>query len=238
MAIGPFLAMTAAEIRNHSHFPRKIAWMACHFSPYGSGLSNLPRMLPEESLLILDDITPIHGHDPQIIARQLLFCLDELRPSGILLDFQRPGYPEAAALVKYLSDVLPCPVAVSEYYADSVQIPVFLPPVPPSVPLLEYLKPWQNREVWLDISTWGETLTLSEDGCTDTSLPPWDTPEEGFPETSLHFHYRSSVKETSAKFTLWRTEADMKIFLEEAEDLGVSKAVGLYQELKGLSSLT
>ena len=58
MAIAPFLAMTAAETRNHSVLPPKIAWMACHFSPYGLGLSNLPQRLPPHALLLLDDITP------------------------------------------------------------------------------------------------------------------------------------------------------------------------------------
>ena len=64
MAIAPFLAMTGAEMRNNSVLPDKIAWMACHFSPYGTGLSNLPKNLPAGSLLMVDDITPPHGHDP------------------------------------------------------------------------------------------------------------------------------------------------------------------------------
>ena len=46
MAITPFLAMTAAEFRKKEDLPDKIAWMACHFSPYGLGLSNLPQRLP------------------------------------------------------------------------------------------------------------------------------------------------------------------------------------------------
>ena len=65
MAIAPFLAMTAAEMQNSSQLPPKIAWMACHFSPYGLGLSNLPKELPSDSLLMVDDITPPHP----IIAR-------------------------------------------------------------------------------------------------------------------------------------------------------------------------
>ena len=64
MAITPFLAMTAAEMRNISVCPPKIAWMACHFSPYGLGLSNMPKDLPSNSLLIVDDYTPPSGHDP------------------------------------------------------------------------------------------------------------------------------------------------------------------------------
>ena len=42
MVIRPFLAMTAAEIRANPDISSPIGWMACHFSPYGTGLSNLP----------------------------------------------------------------------------------------------------------------------------------------------------------------------------------------------------
>ena len=71
MAIRPFLAMTAAEIRGTETLPPKTAWMACHFSPYSTGLSNLPKALPPGSMVILDDITPIHGHDSETIAALL-----------------------------------------------------------------------------------------------------------------------------------------------------------------------
>ena len=71
MAIRLYLAMTAAEIRENTGLPPKIAWMACHFSPYCTGLSNLPRILAAGSVLMLDDVTPIFHHDPQQIAAQL-----------------------------------------------------------------------------------------------------------------------------------------------------------------------
>ena len=98
MAIRPFLAMTAAEIRGTETLPPKTAWMACHFSPYSTGLSNLPKDLPPGSMVILDDITPIHGHDAEAIAAQLRPRLEEMECSGVLLDFQRPGYEEAELL--------------------------------------------------------------------------------------------------------------------------------------------
>ena len=100
MAIRPFLAMTAAEIRGTETVPPKTAWMACHFSPYSTGLSNLPKALPPGSMVILDDITPIHGHDSETIAAQLRPRLDALKCSGVLLDFQRPGYEEAELLAR------------------------------------------------------------------------------------------------------------------------------------------
>ena len=67
----PYLAMTPAEFNSVSQPPPDFAYMACHFSPYGTGLGNLPTVLPPESLLILNDRTPIHGHDPQRIFDQL-----------------------------------------------------------------------------------------------------------------------------------------------------------------------
>ena len=54
MAIRTYLAMTASEFAKADPLPPHVAWMACHFSPYDSGLTNLPRKLPTNSLLILN----------------------------------------------------------------------------------------------------------------------------------------------------------------------------------------
>ena len=231
MAIAPFLAMTAAEMRNISVYPPKIAWMACHFSPYGTGLSNLPRELPPGSLLILDDVTPPHGHDPVLIAEQLTQCTELLQCRGILLDFQRRNCPETAALAKHLTQALPCPTAVSDSYASDLSCPVFLSPLPPSVPLEAYLAPWKGRDIWLELGLEGEILTLTEQGCTATSLPYPDPDADGFSDENLHCHYTTETNEKAARFTLWRTSEDIKQLLEEAETLGVTAAVGLFQEL-------
>lgn len=230
MAIRPFLAMTAAEMRETPTLPQKAAWMACHFSPYGRGLSNLPRELPANSLLMVDDITPIHGHDPEIITRQLIQCSNTLEFYGILLDFQRAGNPETAELVRYLSDVIPCPLAISEAYAHAADLPVFVSPVPPSAALQEHLSSWTSRKIWLDVSTWGELLTLTEDSCSTQALSPQDFPEEGFPEKRLHCHYKAVQTGNNVRFSLWRTHEDFCALLEEAEHLGIVNAVGLFQE--------
>ena len=232
MAMRPFLAMTAAEIRKNIILPEKSAWMACHFSPYGRGLSNLPRFLPEGSLLMVDDITPLRGHDPEIITQQLIHCTESLNLQGILLDFQWPNDPEIAELVRCLSKSLPCPPAVSEAYADAAELPVFASPVPPSVPLREHLAKWEGREIWLDISTWGEDLLLSEEGCSASPISSWDLQESGFPDNTLHCHYKAELTENAARITLWRTWDDLSALLEEADSLGVKAAVGLYQELQ------
>ena len=235
MAIAPFLAMTAAEMRNCSVFPEKIAWMACHFSPYGTGLSNLPKNLPAGSLLMVDDITPPHGHDPVLIAEQLSMCVESLQCCGVLLDFQRPGCDETKVIAKQLTKVLPCPVAVSDSYADDLACTVFLPTVPPSVPLEEHLFPWKGRKIWLETGLDGEVLTLTEQGCNLIPLPYPNYEADGFSDTGLHCHYTIETNEKAARFTLWRTKEDLEALLEEAEKSGIVGCVGLYQELQRLS---
>lgn len=232
MAIAPFLAMTAAEIYATSSLPRKIAWMACHFSPYGLGLSNLPKDLPPDSLLIVDDITPPHGHDPLLIAQQLTSYVEALHCCGILLDFQRSGCAETEAIAKQLVETLPCHVAVSECYAGDLDSPVFLPPVPPSVPLEKQLAPWKDREIWLELGLDGETIVLTEKGA-ETVLLSYPEPQSaGFADETLHCHYSIQTDEKSARFTLWRTKEDLEILLAEAEELGITTVIGLYQELQ------
>lgn len=231
MAIAPFLAMTAAEMYSVSELPDKIAWMACHFSPYGLGLSNLPKELPAGSLLMVDDMTPPHGHDPVRIAGQLSACVESLQCCGVLLDFQRGGCKETLVIAEYLSEALPCPVVVSESYAHNLSCPVFLSPLPPSAALETYLLPWKDREIWLDLGTDGECIILTESGAEAQALPYPDMHSPGFHDSSLCCHYTVQTDEKSAGFTLWRTRNDLKELLAEAETLGVSGAVGLYQEL-------
>lgn len=230
MALPLYLAMTAAEIRAKTALPSKLSWMACHFSPYGTGLSNLPRNLPEGTMLILNDRTPIHGHDRALITEELSALVTELRCDSVLLDFQRPGIEETAALANTIVTELPCPVGVSEQYARGLTCPVFLPPVPPDTPLAEHLRPWQDREIWLEAALAGQVITLTEAGSSATPLPHSASPEDGFRDDALHCHYRIEVDE-SARFTLFRTPQDLSELLEEAAQYEVTRAVGLYQEL-------
>ncbi len=230
MGVAQYLAMTAAELRCAGELPEKIAWMGCHFSPYGLGLSNLPPSLPQGSVLILDDITPIRGHDPVLIGEQLVDYVERLRCAGVLLDFQRPGFAQSAVLAKHLSDALSCPVAVSEPYCKDLSSAVFLPPVPCHLPLSSYLAPWQGRRIWLEAALDGEVITLTREGCTVTPLARQEPPAEGFTDEQLHCHYKTELTEEAARFTLWRTREDLAVLQREAQALGVTHSIGLYQE--------
>lgn len=229
MAIKGYLAMTAAEFRWFSPKNQNIAWMACHFSPYGTALSNLPTALPENSLLILNDRTPICSHDPELITCQLALLVEKFSCSGLLLDFQRPGEPETAALVEHLLQHLPCPTSVSHLYAADLDCPVFLPPVPIDTPAEEYLTPWSGRDIWLEAALDGCTLELTESGCPQKPLS--GPIRDDHADEILCCHYQIEITPASAIFRLHRTEDDLHLLLRRAESCGVSHAVGLYQEL-------
>ena len=229
MAIPFFLAMTAAEFTNSSAFPPHIAWMACHFSPYGTGLTNLPKQLPEGSLLILNDRTPICGHDPALVCQALWDTAEKHRCSGILLDLQRPDCREASAIIEKAL-TLPLPVAVSDLYAQRYDCPVFLSPLPPHRALADHIAPWQGREVWLEAALGGCCITVTEQGSTFMPLPA-EGGEFPLQENMLHCHYRIETTDSCIRFSLQRTKQDLEALLEEAEALGITRAVGLYQEL-------
>ena len=230
MPITRYLAMTAAEMAGKSAFSHPAAWMACHFSPGGTGLSNLPKWLPPGSLLILDDCTPIQNHDPEQIASELSVCIGGLQCPGLLLDFQRPGEKQAQTLAEYLCSALPCPVVVSDTYAEELDCGVFVSPISPAETMASRLSKWTGRDLWLDITMEGLSLTLTEAGAKTTPLPHGKCPAGGLEDRRLHCHYRISLEENSATFTLWRTAEDIDAQLSEAEALGVTAAVGLYQE--------
>lgn len=230
MAIPLYLAMTAAEFRSQTDFSAPVAWMACHFSPYSTGLTNLPKSLPKDSMLILNDRTPICGHDPQLIYEVLLQTVERTKACCVLLDLQRPDVEETGRLVRALVETLPCPVAVSHHYAQGFTCPVFLPPVPLTVPPEEYLMPWQGRDIWLEAALDGQSITVTEKGALFTPLPHC-CEASAHADGSLHCHYRIDVEDTNIRFTLHRTKEDLQALLADVQRFGVSHAVGLYQEL-------
>ena len=228
MAIVPYLAMTAAELAEKGPLPFPVAWMACHFSPYSTGLSNLPQALPKGSLLILNDRTPVFGHDPRRIAGQLEDAVAQLECAGILLDFQRPGEAQTRAIAAAAA-ALPCPVAVTPAYAEGLSCAVFLPPPPLNKPLAAQLQPWQGREVWLEVATDRALFRVDKSGCKqiadDDPLPCLHTDEK------LHCRYGIAAQEDHIDFYLWRKKAQLQALMAEAEMLGIRRFVGLYQQL-------
>lgn len=226
MPIPCYLAMTAAEFARAKELPRQLAWMACHFAPYGTGVVNLPQQLPEGSVLMLNDRIPICGHDPLLVAEMLSQTLRQQHCAALVLDLQRSD-GETAQMVAALRK-MECPVVVPQHLATQEDT-VLLPPIPPDQPIGEYLEPWQGRRIWLEASSWGKLITVSEHGSADKSTPEY-AQNEGFPDEKLFCHYRLELGET-AKFYLWRTWEDQQKLLTAAETLGVMAAIGLYQEL-------
>ena len=231
MALPLYLALTAAEFQKCSSQPEQAAWMACHYSPYGLGLSNCPSRLPEGAMLILNDRTPAQGHDPALITEQLHKLGEMLHYKYILLDFQRPDSPENAAVAKAIVSAAPCPVGVSELYARDLDCPVFLPPVPPHVRLKEHLSSWQGREIWLEAALGGEVIAVTDKGSAFSPLLSSELPDAALEDPALHCHYQVRTYNDHINFTLWRTTEDLSALLRQAADLGVTLAVGLWQEL-------
>lgn len=229
MAIEPFLAMTGAEIQRLADLPPKIAWLGCHFSQSGKGVSNFPQWLPGGSLLILDDSSPLDGHDPRLFCNQLKEIVAQWECAGVLLDFQRENQEGEKEMAAAIVSALPCPVAVSALYVADLDCPVFLPPTAVSTPLVEALAPWKGRECWLELALDGECITVTQTGAAVSDLA--QIPPDGFQEESLHCHYSLELGENQAKWAIWRTKEDVVSLLDAAEKLGVTTAVGLWQEL-------
>lgn len=227
-----FLAQTSAEFAFSEKKPEKIAWMACHFSPYGMGLSNLPQTLPEGSMLILNDRIPICSHDPGLIAAQLSDAVSDFSCCAVLLDFQRPGSDRTRQVVQSIIEAHPCPVGVSHLYAEEFDCPVFLPPPDLDKPLRDHLAPWDGREIWLEAALDMARFTVTEKGCTSLPLPYSPPDGDFFKDEALCCSYRCDIHPDAAVFTLWRTPEDLADLLTQAQALGIPRTIGLYQQLK------
>ncbi len=200
-----YLAMTAGEMERCPCLPPHVAWMACQFSSYDRGLSNLPRSLPKGSVITVSDQTPISDHDPKTVADQLLAMIQEFDPAGILLDFQRPGGQEMA---KYLVNALPCPTAVSQDYAEALCCPVFLSPL--ALCKLPELSKWKGRDIWLDAPVCSQTVTVTKEGAQVSPLLPYTPPDGGFFHKKLSVRYKIKCLPDRAAFTLSRGPEEIK----------------------------
>lgn len=222
-----FLAQTPGET---GQFPvAKTAYMACHFSPHGKGLSNLPDRLPAGSILLLDDSMPPMGHDPLVVEAELKQIIGRFAITSVLLDFQGQMQQETMDMTQHLAKALPCPVAATEGYAKALGCPVFLSPTPVNMALKDYIDPWLQQGVYLEIAPETVQFTVTEDGC--TSSPTHCAEELPLADERLHCHYNVEVFPDKAVFTLLRTGEDLAALAEEAKQLGVLGTVGLFQEL-------
>lgn len=225
-----FLAMTAWEMETYS--PPRLAYMACHFSPYGAGLSGMPEHLPKNSILLLDDSMPIEGHDAPAIAGQLQELTERFSVRAVILDFQGQTTDSALDMADTILQALPCPVAVTIPYAKQLNCPVFLPPVPVNARLQDYLAPWLTQGVYLETAPECIQITVTEAGSKGAPVPlSHSLPLE---DKNLRCHYKTEVFPDRAVFTLQRTKEDLAHLAEEAYRLGVQAVIGLYQELSRL----
>ena len=230
MGLPLYLAMTGAEMRCASQLPTHFAYMACHFSPYGEGISNIPDALPDQAMLILNDRMPCHGHSPSLIVQQLSDAVSRLGCESILLDFIHPPDSESEAMVHAIVEASACPVAVSAQYADGLRCPVFLPPCPLHIPLEEYVYPWKGREIWLEAALCQEEATVTKNGTEFSNQFPPEGLEDGFYDKALRCNYRVRADADRISFTLFDTAASLEKKMELAAELGVKRAVGLWQE--------
>ena len=231
MALPLYLAMTASEMSSIDTIPADFAYMACHFSPYSQGLSNVPDSLPKGAILILNDNFPCQGHSPSLVAHQIKEAVTQFQCESLLLDFQRPPAPESEQIVQSIASQLPCSAALPPAYAQNWDGPVFLPPCPLHVPLEEYLEPWKGREIWLEAALCQETITIIKDGPVFTPQFPPEGLEGGFFDEGLCCQYSTHTSLEEISFTLFDTRESLLRKLEKAHRLGVTRAVGLYQEL-------
>ena len=222
------LAMTAGEFQSCRELPKTVAWMSCHFSSASLGLSNLPGSLPPESILILDDAFPMNEHDPKTIFWELTEFLQQCPVKALLLDFQRERTVQEDALVDALT-ALPCPVAAPPDYAREIPCGVFLPPCPTYLLPERYLKEWEGREIWLEFAIESHTLELAEDGC--NIREGIENRQTDYWDEKLCCRYDLECLDDRAFFYLQRREEDLLPLWERFAALGVTGAVGLYQEL-------
>ena len=188
------------------------------------------RPIPCSAFLVLEDAKiPPAGVLPVItdafpLDRQRLLRLCQGR-EAVLLDFEHPPTAETRAQIRGL----PCPAGAPPGYAD--EGPVFLPPAPLHVPMDEYLSPWKGREIWLEAALQKQVITVTSEGvavfppCTNTDF------EGGFYSEKLQCRFLQTFSENRAVFTLFDTPDTLRIKLNQAAELGVTRAVGLFQEL-------
>lgn len=230
MKIPLYLAMTAAEYSRCTEIPPHICWMACHFSSSGPGLSNMPHSLPAGSVLMVDDSIPFSNHRQEAISAQLAAAVKDFQLRAIILDLQRPAAQNTKALSEALQK-LPCPIICTPAYAPPSS-PVLLPPCPPNRRLQDHIAPFKNREIWLELALEGLSIGIDRQGCHSEPVPYENAAAFPHWDERLLCHYKITRGADCVTFHLQRSREDLQKLLESAERLGITHAVGLWQELK------
>ena len=235
MGLPIYLAMTGWEI-HACETPRCLAaYMACHFSPYGTGLSGIPQALSPGAALMVNDRIPFCLHDIDLILSQLEGAIRSLSCRMLFLDFQRSGVAQVAEFC-HRAAALPCTLVVAEPYASPLSCPVLLPPVPPHTTPEAHLAPWKGRQVWLEIAPESSVAHVTTAGATFRSLP-WYAPEKGdFFDDALCCSYRIQTEADAASFFMTRGACELEALCKKAETLGVQGFMGLYQQLYPLKA--
>lgn len=219
-----YLAMTAQELTLFSN-PALSAYMACHFSPYDPGLTNLPESITADSMVILNDRIPFLHHDCRLIASQLA----SLPCESLLLDLQNTEPEQAKELITSVLSVVSVPVAVSEQYAVDCPCAVFLSTVDADRDPLASLNAWSGRDIWLDMSPGCVCYRIDSHGSRRTR-------EKIFPDSPIHAdpnlpcHYGITLTEAEAIFYIYRTWEDIARIMDQGKKMGISRCIGLHQE--------
>lgn len=227
-----YLATTAHEFTEFKEFPSTLCYLSCHFSASAGGLSNFPSKLPPGSILCVDDSTPIGNHQPNIVTRQLKELIDRFHPCGILLDFQRPDNPWAPDMIESILACTDIPVSVSHIYAKDFDCPVFLPPLPFRMTVAEYLQPWNGREIWLELGNDKEMAIITESSFGAERIDRVPDNKMQFRDSSLLCHYSTHIKQDHIAIYFHRTQQDLRQLQQQAQQLGVTKFLGLWQQLR------
>lgn len=225
-----YLAVTGAELALASQNHKPLAWMGCHLSAGGSGISGVPASLPPDSILVLTDQMPPQGHDPHQVAQELVDAAHQLNCSRILLDFQRPKSDAGNQIVDSILTLADRPVGVSENYGEHFCCPVFLRPPPLWTALSDHIAPWKGRQIWLEAAQEDAVVTVTEEGGHYTVCD--HTGPYTFNSDKLQVAYRIETDPDQLRVYLHRGSKELQGLLHQAKQLGICTAVGLYEHLR------
>lgn len=225
-------AMTAAEWLTAPKLPEMPAWMACHFSPYGTGLSNLPKMLPADALIMVSDRISPAGHDAALMVSQLADLTAAFKPAAIVLDLEAPENDFCRELARQCCKLKNVEVAVASRYAQDLPCSVFLSAAQLWTKPEDWLQPWEGRTIWAESVLQRGLVTVTDEGAAYKELP-WEEPEEGLAvDEELQVAYRIRETKDAVEVMLWRGRKELDTWMQMLKGLGISRFLGLYQQLR------